>query len=75
MTVRSGELTSDGDYIIERYLGDVREVQVGATSDNYVLTGLQAASYYQVEISANNRIGASEPQAFIFRTANGMAIL
>ncbi|XP_060586623.1 basement membrane-specific heparan sulfate proteoglycan core protein-like isoform X4 [Ruditapes philippinarum] len=70
VTVRSGELTSEGAYIMERSLGDVTQVQVQSTFDNYILRNLQPASYYQVEISANNQIGASEPRAFIFRTAN-----
>lgn len=64
-------LTADGNYVLDRALSAFTTALVGPTERTYVLTNLEPATHYQVEITASNRYGQSEPQTFIFRTERG----
>lgn len=67
-----GRLTPDGGYILDRALVQAfQEVVLTPQEENYRITGLDPASFYQVEIAAANVAGASAPQALIFRTDIG----
>ncbi|XP_052285983.1 basement membrane-specific heparan sulfate proteoglycan core protein-like isoform X3 [Dreissena polymorpha] len=66
--VLDGRLTQDGSYILDRVLTQFRDVIVSPGQENYRITALDPASFYQVEIAAVNDVGSSVPVAFIFRT-------
>ncbi|KAL4221167.1 hypothetical protein ACF0H5_019426 [Mactra antiquata] len=70
VTVISGKLTDDGNYIIERPLSSWVSVTLSSTTERFVIQNLSPGSYYETEVSALNENGASEPRAFVFRTAN-----
>ncbi|XP_052760298.1 basement membrane-specific heparan sulfate proteoglycan core protein-like isoform X2 [Mya arenaria] len=70
VTVRDGQLTSQGNFIMEQAVSQFYQVVISSDKENHLITGLEPRTYYQVEIAANNEVGSSVPQAFIFKTAD-----
>ena len=56
---------------MDRPLTEYVLAELPPTADRYELRDLQAGSYYEVEMSARNVNGISQPEAFIFKTAEG----
>lgn len=71
VTVRRGELSPEGGYLLERPLSSsFRAITLGPNEDRYTLPNLSPSTYYQVEVTASNQYGQSAPQSFIFRTGD-----
>ena len=63
--------TPDGDYIPERAMTEFVLVELPPTADRYELRNLQAGSFYEAEVTAQNVNGESPAASFIFKTADG----
>jgi len=70
VSVRRGETTPEGGYVVERDLSAYTTVTVGPQFDRFTLDNLQPAMYYQAQLTASNQFGQSVPQLFIFKTAD-----
>ena len=46
-------------------------ITIDGDATSYELTNLSPSTYYEVEVTAKNREGTSDPQGFIFVTSKG----
>lgn len=66
VAVREGE---DG-VRVERVIGPEHPVTVQRMAKTLVISGLSENTFYRVNMTAHNNVGASAPSIFIFRTGN-----
>ncbi|XP_025102525.1 fasciclin-2-like [Pomacea canaliculata] len=69
VAVREGE---DG-VRVERVIGPEHPVTVQRMAKTLVISGLSENTFYRVNMTAHNNVGASAPSIFIFRTGNDTA--